>query len=101
VRGLCPVQGAPEDQPRVRPPENKVRPVLHCDRVPRDLTKASLPWRPESILAGDLYAVISILVIIVRHFQEQGAGQAVPDLPKTVKVPVTAQLASLWCRSPC
>ena len=34
----------------------------------RDITKASLSWKADSILSGDLYAVISILVIIVRFF---------------------------------
>ena len=34
---------------------------------------------------GDLYAAISILVIMVRHFQEEG-GLTLPDLPKAVKV---------------
>lgn len=51
----------------------------------RDTTKARLPWKPETILQGDLYAIISILVIMVRHFQELGLP-GLPDLPKTVKV---------------
>lgn len=32
-----------------------------------------------------MYAAISILVIMVRHFQEEG-GLTLPDLPKAVKV---------------
>jgi len=52
----------------------------------REKTKASLPWKAESILSGDLYAVVSILVIMVRHFQEEEALPALPDLPKAVKV---------------
>jgi len=52
----------------------------------REKTKASLPWKAESILSGDLYAVVSILVIMVCHFQEEEALPALPDLPKAVKV---------------
>ena len=36
-------------------------------------------------MGGDLYAAISILVIMVRHFQEEG-DLTLPDLPKAVKV---------------
>ena len=37
------------------------------------------------ILSGDLYAIISILITIIKHFQEEG-NAVVPDLPKAVKV---------------
>ena len=54
-------------------------------RKVEEITNISLPWTSQMILSGDLYAIISILIIIVKHFQD-GGNSAVPDLPKTVKV---------------
>merc|ERR1739838_890080 len=54
-------------------------------RKVEEITNCSLPWTSQMILSGDLYAIISILIIIVKHFQDEG-NPAVPDLPKAVKI---------------
>jgi len=50
-----------------------------------EITNESMPWTPQMILSGDLFAVVSILIILIKHFQSEG-NTTVPDLPKAVKV---------------
>lgn len=54
-------------------------------RIVEDITGNTLPWTPQMLLSGDLYAILSILITIIKHFQEEGST-GVPDLPKAVKV---------------
>jgi len=44
----------------------------------------SKPWSVRSVQSGDLYSIVSLLVVILHHYRK--LGSPVPDLPKTVKV---------------